>query len=182
MPCLSRLRRALSHSKIGPAIPQEYGMAVSHSSGPDCAVAPMDAARPEQADGFVEGETMDGLARRAAHAAGLRWRGTARNGCSGQVSPPRPRPTQAKAAPPWGRFFIVMSSPAELALETDLRRTSRLQMAAGDRAVGNGPTSGAGPGTCSSRTWSPCPCRRPAGAYRPPGSRGDSPGSAARAP
>src|SRR4051812_39606670 len=39
-------------------------------------------------------------------------------------------------------------------------------------------TSGAGRGVCSSRTWSPCPCRTPCEACRRPGSRGGSPGSA----
>src|SRR6266446_6367222 len=39
-------------------------------------------------------------------------------------------------------------------------------------------SSNVGRDACSSRTWSPCPFRRPSGACHRPGSRGGSPGSA----
>jgi hypothetical protein len=44
------------------------------------------ADRPEQAGGLVEGQELDGLARRARHGRSLCRRGTARNNRSGRFS------------------------------------------------------------------------------------------------
>ena len=52
------------------------------------------------------------------------------------------------------------------------------QTRAGARLFAHAVTPGVGRGACSSRTWSPCPCRRPCGACRRPGFRGGPPGSA----